>query len=276
MGSVILYDMKRRVNLTLEGKYNGLNRNMAMHNPDFVVFKGTQTRIEFIVRNTDRKPINLVNQRLMISLINFKNSEVILSAPLTVVDAARGICAFECLPRLIQDVALGTYSYTVSYLLDNNNPRLLNMDQYEQAHGHFEVRLGNHPEFVPTQEFTFVDFRPVNFNYNKTWFISPALRGNMQRGSTFGLHTIAFFLDDFTGSVWIEGSVQEDFPGDNDWFPVNIDDTTELRLRDATGTYAYNIEANLYWVRLKIAFEELYQDDELKRAGRLKKIQFRN
>ena len=276
MGSVLLYKMKRRVNLTLEGKYRGLNRNMAMHNPDFKVFKGTQTEIEFIVRDTDRKPINLSGYRLQITLVNRQTNEVILNAPLPVVDAARGICKFECFPRLIQDIAEGWHNYTVSYLMDNNNPRLLTLDHQEEVHGTFEVLLGNRPDHTPTQEFSFEHFRPAKLSDFGTMFVSPALLGNMQRGSTFGLHTIAFHLEKFTGSVWIEGSVQNSVPGDYDWFPVLLDNKTELRLRNADGIYSFNIEANLMWVRIKVLFDQVLQNGNPARAGEIKKVQFRN
>lgn len=268
MGSVILYKKKRRISLTLEGGYNRLNRNMAMHDHDFKVFKGTQTLIEFIVRDTDRKPINLTGVELVITLINEQNHEVIATVPLEVSDAARGIARFTVNPRLIQDIPLGTYQYTVSYF-NEGMPHLLNMDQYDTVHGFFEVLLGSHPERVGTQMFTMDDFHADYYNGAYSYFLSPNFRGNMIRGSTFGLHTIAFYLDHFKGSIWVEGSIQNDVPSDTDWFPIELADKIETRFDNCSGICIYNIEANLMWVRVKILQTDI-------NPGKLTKVLFRN
>lgn len=268
MGSVIIYDLKRRISLTLEGTGAFLNRNMAMHNPDFLVFKESQTEIEFIVRNIDRKPINLKDKKLFATLVNYYSGVTMAIVPLTIVDAVRGICRLTFQPYMAKDIPQGFHRYTISYLLDNGNHRLLAVDQYEKAHGYFEMRYGRELQGVEPQTALFEEFAPENSNRYDTFWVSPNFQGNLRNGSLAGLHTFAWYLDNFTGSVWMEGSIVESAPGDSDWFPVLVDGRFEHKLDHRTGTIAFNVEANLQWARFKVK-------PEVFNTGSVKKILFR-
>jgi hypothetical protein len=271
MGSVILYETKRRISLTLEGTGAFLNRNMAMHDPDFLVFKESQTEIEFIIRNIDRKPINLTNRKIFATLVNYYSGVTMAVIPLTIVDAVRGIARMTFLPYMVKDIPQGFHRYTISYMLDNGNHRLLAMDQYEKAHGYFEMRYGRELQGIKSQEATFESFSPENSTRYDTYWVSPNFEGNLRNGSLAGLHTFAWYAENFTGSIWMEGSIVETAPDQPDWFPILVDGRFEHKLDHRSGILAYNVESNLQWARFKIKPE--FPDND---SGKVVKILFRN
>lgn len=272
MGNVIIYETKRRISLTIEGTGAFLNRNMAMHNPDFVVFKDSQTEIEFIVRNIDRKPINLTDRKLFATLVNYYTGQTMAVVPLTIVDAIRGIARLTMFPYMAKDIPIGFHRYTISYLLDNGNEKLLATDQYEKTHGYLEMRYGRELQGIQSQEAKFESFAPENSNRYDTFWVSPNFKGNLRNGSLCGLHTFAWYVENFTGSIWMEGSIVESTPDQPDWFPILVDGRFEHKLDHRSGILAFNVESNLQWARFKIKPE--FQDGN--DSGKVTKILFRN
>lgn len=240
-----------------------------MHNPDFLAFKDSQTDIEFIVRNIDRKPINLTGRQLFATLVNNQSKRTIASIPLTIVDAARGIARLTLVPYMVKDIPLGFHRWTISYMLDNGNAKLLNVDQVETSHGYFEMRYGRQLQGIESQSAKLSEFHPVNFDGTNTYMVSPNFRGNLRNGSLDGLHTFAWYVENWTGSIWVEGSIVEQTPDEMDWFPILIDDHLETKLTNASGIIAHNLEMNLQWVRFKLR-------DHQMNHGEFKQILFRN
>ena len=97
---------------------------------------------------------------------------------------------------------------------------------------------------------------------------SEKVKGDAYFGNTDGLHTIMIDLNDFVGSIKIQGSLATT-PTDNDWFDVELNDG-EFNV-DTTGkitktvidsiTYAsaqtskrgYNTTGNFVWLRANIS-----------------------
>lgn len=240
-----------------------------MHNPDFLAFKESQTDIEFIVRNIDRKPINLTGRKLFATLVDYHSKQTMARIPLQIMDATRGIARLTLLPHMVKDMPLGTHRYSVSYMLDNGNVKLLNVDQYETSHAYFELRYGEELHGIQSQEALIETFSTQSAPFYNSFLVSPNFKGNLQNGSVDGLHTTAWYMSEFTGSVWVEGSLVESTPSEGDWFPVLIDDQFESRFENASGITAHNIEANLQWVRFKV-------QPAPQSIGKLTKILFRN
>lgn len=269
MGSVILYETKRRIWLTMEGIGVHINRNMAMHNPDFILFKDSQTDVEFVIRNVDRKPIDLTGKDLFITLVNYTSGQTLANIPLEIVDATRGIARLSMLPFMAKDIPLGFGRYTVSYLRDNGNAQILNTDQYERGHGYFEMQYGMELQGILSQESRYEFFTPINPNGFYTYYLSENFKGNLQNGSLCGLHTLAFYTENWTGSIWCEGSIVSTTPMESEWFPIKLDNVFETKLISHSGIFASNITSNLQWVRFKIKHNAT-------NIGKFDKIMFRN
>jgi len=268
MGSVILYEQKRRIWLTLDGGAF-INRNMAMHNPDFLVFKDSQTEVEFVVRNVDRKPIDLTGRKMFVTLVDYHTAVTLAVVPLEVVDAKRGIARLTFLPYMVKDIKLGFHRYVVSYQLDNGNAKLLNTDQYERVSGFFEIRYGRELQGIQSQHAEFSEFYPDKTNRFDTVWITPNFKGNLQNGSLIGLHTFVFSLVHWTGKVTMEGAIVSETPKEIDWFPLLIDEQRDQTYVDRSGLCAYNLNANLQWIRFKFV-------PDIRNNGEIKKVSLRH
>jgi len=75
-------------------------------------------------------------------------------------------------------------------------------------------------------------------------------------------HTIAIYLQNFKGRVWIEASLADD-PTDIDWFPIHLNGgvpyveyplikTKPTDVTGDTGVDAFNFSANIVWIRSKV------------------------
>ena len=59
---------------------------------------------------------------------------------------------------------------------------------------------------------------PTEFQLNVT---GPSLKGSGYFGYTLGQTTVAWYLNDFIGRVYVEASLATN-PRDHDWFPLNL------------------------------------------------------
>lgn len=82
-------------------------------------------------------------------------------------------------------------------------------------------------------------------------------------GIPSGLHTIAIYLQNFTGRIYIEGSLSSD-PNNATWFPIdpgtgtdyvefplNSYAATSIRGGD-NGVYGFTFTANVVWLRARV------------------------
>ncbi len=81
-------------------------------------------------------------------------------------------------------------------------------------------------------------------------------------GMKDGLHSVAWSLEDFTGRIFIDASLETD-PQENDWFPLFLDGTkafTEYPLIPAlpsgkngdTTVDAFTFQGNFLWLRIRM------------------------
>jgi len=76
-------------------------------------------------------------------------------------------------------------------------------------------------------------------------------------------HTVSITLNNFTGRVWIEGSLASD-PTDSDWFPIPIGNGVPYAqfpvnpaaptsyITGDSGTFVYSFSGNFIWVRARV------------------------
>jgi hypothetical protein len=73
-----------------------------------------------------------------------------------------------------------------------------------------------------------------------------------------GLHTVQFELNDFKGSIKIQGTL-ESYPGDNDWVDLSFDSGSPLESLDSSPLITNavrNITGNWVWIRASWVLEQ--------------------
>jgi len=91
---------------------------------------------------------------------------------------------------------------------------------------------------------------------------SDKVRADGFLGQKDGLHTIAFFLEDFTGRIFLEASLATD-PQEEDWFTIFLDGANPFQeyprdpgsptgINGDTSVDAFTFQINALWIRVRI------------------------
>jgi len=276
--TVFLISKKRRVELTLRDLGGTVNWNLPMNINDFRVFKDVQNTIEFVVRNTDRKPINMMDRNAEIILYDHRLEKELWRKPLRIINEAKGICQVDIEPDVTSDWFLQTYSYQVTVTDPDGSLHLLYVDANESQRGFFELLQG--PRFAPRpgvtvvyEDLSIVAQQPSDGRI--AFRVTSAIPGSLQTDTPSGIHTLAAYFDNFSGRIEIEGSVDDGVPADESWYQIQ-----SHTFDRETSTRGFTFEANLMWWRVRIFNENDQDPDGLppleEELGKVSKLVFRN
>ncbi len=272
--TVFLYDIKRRLDLTLRESGGSINWNLPMDTTDFRIYKNVNNSIEFHVRNTDRKSINVTGKDITITIYDHRTDKILLEKSMEIVNGEKGLIRFSTIPDELDLWEIGSYSYVIRIKDDDGSERALYVDQNDGVRGYVTLDVGPYPPprgatTILAEEMTTIreGTHPQDiFTYTS------AIPGSIKSKNHTGLHTVVLHMDSFTGKVWIQGSLEEGSPGD-DWFDIEIDGNSCLSYKRETGTEAISFTANLEWVRVRIFYDnEILSCDN----NKITKIDFRN
>lgn len=277
--TVFLYDIKRRIDMTLRESGGSINWNLPMHDPDFRIFKDVQNKIEFVVRNTDRKPINMLGRTAAINLFDYRTRKLLYTGDLAVINEGKGMLSMMLSPDVTEDWVVGYLAYTITVTNMDGSVQVLYVDQHEEHRGFLELALGPRPEPRPSIVVTnFITTGESDENDDiQQYEYTYAMPGSMKTGNNEGLHTLVVYMEDFTGKLWVQGSLEEGVPTDHDWFNVEVNGLAYQEYSDDTGMFAYSFVSNLNYVRIKTHNEQVLPYQSLPEdAGKITKLVFRN
>lgn len=88
-----------------------------------------------------------------------------------------------------------------------------------------------------------------NGNYDGTslQFASAKVEGAGYYNRNSGLHTFTYTLNGFTGTIQIQGSLEE-IPLEADWFELDTSPTFVTK----SGTETFNVDGLFVWLRVKV------------------------
>lgn len=275
MPTIKIYDIPILVDLTLLD--NGVdNNNMPFHKSDFKVYRGSHNPIEFIVRDNDRKPVDLTTKSLLMTIINFYSGETIVQKDAVIVDALKGRISVIFDPTETDDWEVGTYKYSILITNSDTTTNLLAIDQDSNVAGFFEFMDGVLPGLIESEVQLGTEF--VSTETYPSIYVSSAFMGDASFGTNDGLHTVAVYVTDYAGKFWVEGSLEESPTSlDGDWFVINLTSffdyhefgNTPLADDTFTGIEAFNFTGSIKWVRFK------HQPD-IDNPGTLDQVLFRS
>lgn len=272
--TVFLYDYRRRIDLTLRETYGSINWNLPMDISDFKIYKNVSNSIEFQVRNTDRKPVSMLGRTAHLTIYDHRINKVLLTKELDLVNEARSIVRLTITPDVIDDWDIGQYSYVVRVTNIDGSEVALYVDQNEGIRGFVELATGPYPPPRPSVEIPFEEFTPIAIGLSpELYYISSAMPGSMKSNNSSGLHTLVVFMEQFTGKMWIEGSLEQGTPSINDWFTIQLDGKDYQSFCNSSGTLAFTFKANLEWARVKFYPSPDIPKDK---TSKINKIEFRN
>lgn len=276
LNKIKLYESSVRIDVTQIGN-RIRNNNLPLNENDFKIHKGVTNQIEFSVRNNDRKPINLLEKTLYVTILNPNNGEQMLQKMLFPQDEKKGLAKLIISPEDIVNWDNGFYRFSVIVENNDNTQNILFLDQNQLSSGTIELVNNALPPILQSIELDPQEFTPNGSQFpvnhtTRTYFISSAIKGSSKLNLNNGLHTFTVKGENFKGDFLVEGSLEEE-PSTNtvqpnsDWFTIKvIAHDSKIKFDKFTGIEAYNFFSNVNWIRFTYI-------PHLENQGKLTKIQ---
>lgn len=220
-------------------------------NTNITIYKGLNNKIEFIIRNHDRIPLNISSYNIIARIYNNLTDELLFTKEAEILSYERGRVAFIITPEdtfnLPEDLTLRMVILAVHK--DLQTEEVLYTDYSTKNHIYLQIdgKSDPSPKTVQVVE----EFRPITIDY-ETYYTSGILRGPKMKRFSSSLVTTAIYFENFTGKVYIE--VSNDVAEDEvnmSWVKYEIQAGKDHKYyENFTGIDAFNIEGNYNWFRI--------------------------
>ena len=255
MPTVFLYSFKEYVQL-LQFDANPQLVNWPMTIYDTKLYKGVTNTIDFVVRNNERRPINLVGLELEAFIQDQATGEIVLIKRVDITVAIQGKARLTLDPGEVEDLAAGYYNYSIQNTDVNGISQLFYTDINQRGIGNFELFDGVLRTMVPATEVVAAQFTqtPIG-NNDDVMFVTGAFPGDAQTQRANGMHTVAVYQTRFLGKFFIQASLSNNSPLPSEWFFIPLVPgpdplyTFDYTNNQGPGPTLFNFDLNAYWVR---------------------------
>lgn len=253
----------------------------TMYDKTIKLYQGIDNTVKFALKDNDRNAVDLTNLTVTFNVVDATTNESILSRPLTVTNAVKGLAQLNLPASAIDNVAGTFYNYSLYTTNASSEQQVVFTDLNEAAHGTLEVVEGIASNPRTTEEITFEGSNPNFTKQNigktatgETWYYSSAVSGASERNLTSAKHTIALYSNGFDGDIIVEGSMQStaNTTSHTDWFHIKLDGQANdyVSLTNSTTIASYNFTSMAKWIRI------IYLPTAVADVGTITKILVRN
>ena len=242
MSDASLYIYNHTYELSLDS--TSLRINGPMYDSVIKVYKEVNNTINFKVSDNHRRPVHLSTySELMMYIVDPAKQSLVLKRPLVPVVSSSGTANVSISQVDIADIDPGLYTYSVKLTDLDEKESMAHTDVANGVIGNLEIFDG----VIPGPELTLF---AKTFTLSGSNYYSEPLPAEADRNYAAGLHTIASYLTDFTGKLYIEGSLDETTPASTSWFPIDPILTAEfIQYTSFTGIDPNNFIVNCNWLR---------------------------
>lgn len=239
LNSSYLYPMK--IEFYQNGDSYITERYHQVYQRTFYLYKGVDNRIDIHIKNSDQKSKNTTGLTPVFFITASESGELVTQKDCQPYDTTTGRYYVEFSEQDLYDIKEGFYHFSLHTVDSNGTKRALYGDSKHDARGQLEVRG---KEFGKQIDSTVID----TFNLmNDDFYYSEVVDAQPEFNSNAGLHTLAFYMDDFSGDVTIQGTL-ENSTTPTEW--VDIDTTTytnnDLTYKNINGIWSHlRIKHNL-------------------------------
>jgi hypothetical protein len=255
MPTVFLYKFKEYVQL-LQFDANPQLVNWPMTIYDTKLYKGVTNTIDFVIRNNERRPINLVGLTMQATIQDQLTGEVVLTKTVDVTVAIQGKARLTLDPGEVEDLNSGYYNYSIQNTDVNGISQLFYTDINQNGIGSFELFDGVLRTMLPATEILAAQFTqtPIG-NNDDVMFVTGSYPGDAQTQRANGMHTVAVYQTRFLGKFFIQASLSNNNPMPSEWFFIPLQPgpdpmyTFDYNNNQGPGPTLFNFDLNAYWVR---------------------------
>lgn len=217
MAQAYLYLLEHLVELNLQDGIPRVNINMS-NNKSIVIYKGVQNHIDFSIRNSDRKPIKLLDKAMTAYVRISDTGELVLKKDLIIIDEYKGLARLVFTQGEMADMEDGRYTYGVIYKTEDEREGVLYSDRSADAIGEFKLESS----VVPDARKSHVITEFLEESRHPGILHSDRIPGAHLENYVNSLHSYAIYSTGFTGTVTIQGSLDSG-PTDveQSWFTID-------------------------------------------------------
>ena len=263
--------VKKNVYYNLSSGQTGERWNMPMYNKDIKLWKGVDNKIQFSVRDHDRKAYPLRNNTLVLTLVNHILKTKITKT-LWCFDAYKGLYETTFTKKDLLDFDPTHYQASVAVI----DPEGFEDNLYSGTDWNpifnVEVIEGLKDTFVPSivlKPNEFLDNYYINDGHQIDEYVSSRLDSSLSSSKTSSITV----KDSFVGKVIMQGSIDITPDCPCDWFDLDEKEFTKESWDEEHTEETFelsDVETNCLWVRFKIIINRNTQH------GYVDEIIFRN
>lgn len=206
---VYLYANTLNITLDLDTEIRGVNQ--VMYQRELKIQKGIKNQVRIQFKNSDQKKISISNtQTFVFSIFDAINQRLLLEKTLDVLDqnttSTRGLALLTLNESDTLDLDKSSYQYSVTMLDSDGTYLPAYSNTYYGMAGIMSISEDVYPVLQPSQT---INAFQKSFNGNTMLYEHKS--GNIYSYPEFNgntaLHTIAYYLNGFRGTVYLQGTL---------------------------------------------------------------------
>jgi len=223
--------------------YHG--RNSKVYDRRLTLHRGVTNPVNFTFKNEDQKAQDITSKTYEFNMIDSESKKAVLTKTLTILDdgstvSTKGDASCTITEGDLLPLDAKFYNYAVREVKSDGSREITYSDTGYAAAGTVELLDGAYPEFIAsTNVSTFPSGGPLAY-------VSGSIDARPGINNNKGLHTIAVYTKNFTGSLRVQGTMSAS-PSNSDYFDITLDgeasatntftDSTTVTNFNFTGVY---------------------------------------
>ena len=216
-----------------------------MYQREIKLQKGLKNVVQLQFKNSDQKFLNVSSSTFVLVLYDTINQRNLVEKNVTILDdgstyALRGLGQVIFTESDLEALDASYYTVGVKALDNTGSYQPTYANTYYGVGGTIEVRQDMYPVLQPT--ISVVDFQDyINYNTQLYEYYSGNLDADPQFKSNEALHTVAIYMTNFIGTVYIQGTLENDpstFGNYATIYTLTYDNFTGIDYRNFNGIFS--------------------------------------
>lgn len=242
---VYLYQNNISVILDLEPTTRGVNQ--VMYQRDLTIQKGIKNEVRIQFKNSDQKKIPVSNtQTYVFSMFDATNQRLLVQKSLEVLDdgvttATRGLALLTLSESDTLDLTKSSYTYSIKYGTPTTGYVPAYSNTYYGVNGTVRISEDIYPHLQPSVEVTEFQ-KSFNAHSQQYEFKSGNIYASPEFNGNSALHTVAYYLKNFKGTVQLQGTLYNDPASFDKYFTISTehyDNFSGIDYTNFNGVFTY-------------------------------------
>lgn len=241
---IYLYQNIFDVILDLDSTIIGVNNKMYQR--DLIFQKGLKNQVRIQFKNSDQKRIRIYStQTYIFSMYDTINKRLIVEKPLEVLDnnttSTKGLALLTLLESDTIDLDKSSYIFSVKCLSEDGSYSPTYSNTYYGINGTAHIKEDVFPFQTPSTENTAFS-KIYNDSIQLYEFKSDRIYASPEYNGNTAIHTLAFYLTGYKGTIYIQGTLDNNPTQDSSYFIINTftyDGFTGIDYQNFYGVFSY-------------------------------------